>query len=180
MLAVGQRGAIRGARLVVCDSVASSPHFRFMKIFPVVLIACSIVVVSGCGKKSATGHSHAAYEHRAPHGGTLVELGEHAYTVELVRDDAAGRLTAYVLDGHAENFVRLKAPAIELIAMPGGTLTRVSLQAVANPATGETVGDTSQFAAQAEWLKTAADFSGIFSLEVRGTKFDQIEYTLPK
>src|SRR5687768_17743467 len=151
-----------------------------MKTLHVLLIAGLIAAVSGCTKKRADGEGHAGHEHRAPHGGTLVELGDHAYTVELVRDDAAGRLTAYVLDGHAENFVRLKAPTIELIAMPGGTLTRVSLQAVANPATGETVGDTSQFAAQAEWLKTAADFSGIFSLEVRGTKFDQIEYTLPK
>ena len=148
-----------------------------MKTLHVLLIAGLIATLCGCAKKRA---DHAAHEHRAPHGGTLVELGDHAYNVELVRDDTAGRLTAYVLDGHAEKFVRLKAPAIELIAMPGGKFTRVSLQAVANPATGETVGDTSQFSGQAEWLKSAPDFSGIFTLEIPGTKFEQVEYSLPK
>jgi hypothetical protein len=143
-------------------------------------VAALIFVSWGCSRSSSDGHHHAAHEHRAPHGGTLVELGDHAYTVELVRDDAAGKLTMYVLDGHAENFIRLKAHAIELVAMPGGKFTRVSLQAVANPATGETVGDTSQFTGEAEWLKSAADFSGIFTLEIRGTKFEQVEYTLPK
>ena len=151
-----------------------------MKTLHVLLIAGLIAAVSGCTKKRADGEGHAGHEHRAPHGGTLVELGDHAYNVELVRDDAAGRLTAYVLDGHAEKFVRLKAPAIELIAMPGGKFTRVSLQAVASPATGETVGDTSQFSGEAEWLKTAPDFSGIFTVEIHGTKFEQVAYSLPK
>ena len=39
------------------------------------------------------------------------------------RVPAAGKLTAYLLDGHAENFVRLKAPSIEIVAtLPGEPL----------------------------------------------------------
>jgi hypothetical protein len=151
-----------------------------MKILPVVLGLVSILAFSACGRKAADGHSHGAHAHKAPHGGTLVELGDHAYNLELVRDSAAGKLTVYVLDGHAENFVRLKVPAIELVAMPGGKFTPVSLKAVANAATGETVGDTSQFEAQADWLKTAGDFSGIVTVEIRGTKFEQVAYHLAK
>ena len=151
-----------------------------MKLLHVALVLCLVGASWGCAKKSHDHAAHAEHEHRAPHGGILVELGDHAYTVELVRDDTAGRLTAYVLDAHAENFIRIKAPSIELIAMPGGTLTRVSLQPVANPATGETVGDTSQFAAPAEWLKSAGEFAGIFTVDIRGTKFEQVEYTLSK
>ena len=138
----------------------------------------AIAAFSACGNKAE--HAHGGHVHKAPHGGTLVELGEHAYNLELVRDNAAGKLTAYVLDGHAEKFVRIKAPAIDLIAMPGGKFTPVSLKAVANSATGETVGDTSQFEAQVDWLKTAEEFAGIVTVEIKGTKFEKVEYALPK
>jgi hypothetical protein len=85
-----------------------------------------------------------------------------------------------VLDGHAENFVRIAAPTLELIAMPGGKFTALTLKAVANPSTGETAGATSQFEVQADWLKTAGDFSGILTIEIKGTKFAQVSYHLPK
>jgi len=118
--------------------------------------------------------------HVAPHGGTLIELGEHAYNVELLRDRAAGKLTAWVLDGQAENFLCLKLTSFQLNAMPGGQSTPLTMQAVANSATGETVGDTSQFEVQADWLKTAGGFSGIFTLEIKDTKFAQGTYSFPE
>jgi hypothetical protein len=152
-----------------------------MKTLYLLLAAVTIAAFTACGKN--TGHpggKQGEHVHKAPHGGTLVELGEHAYNLELVRDNATGRLTAYVLDGHAEKFVRIQSPTIELIAMPGGKFTPVSLQAVANPATGEKVGDTSQFEAQADWLKTADEFAGIVTVEIQGTKFEKVEYVLPK
>jgi hypothetical protein len=148
-----------------------------------VLLLCTVggFAFVGCGKKDPhAGHSHSTgHVHKAPHGGTLVELGDHAYNLELVRDAAAGKLTAYVLDGHAENFVRIKSPLIEVVAMPGGMRTPITLQAVANTATGETVGDTSQFEAQADWLKTAGEFAGIVTVEIRGTTFSQVAFVLP-
>ena len=139
---------------------------------------------SACAKKDDhAGHAHSAqakHVHTAPHGGTLVELGDHAFNLELVRDAATGKLTAYVLDGHAENFVRIAAPTLELIAMPGGKFTALTLKAVANPSTGETAGATSQFEVQADWLKTTANFSGIFTVEIKGTKFEKVEFHLEK
>lgn len=117
-----------------------------------------------------------SHTHTAPHGGTLLELGEHAYTLEFVRDTAAGTLTVHVLDGHAEKPIRIAAASIALIAMPGGKFTPVTLNAVANPATGETSGDTSQFTTQADWLKTAGAFSGIVTLEIKGVKFEQVGF----
>ena len=145
-------------------------------------LAAAAFFAAGCSKshdhnKKSSGDGHV---HVAPHGGTLIELGEHAYNVELLRDRAAGKLTAWVLDGHAENFVRLKLPSFQLIAMPGGQYTPLTMQAVANPAAGETIGDTSQFEVQADWLKTAGGFSGIFTVEIKGTKFEQVAYRLPE
>lgn len=137
--------------------------------------------LTGCAKSpdhalpaAAPGHVHVA-----PHGGTLIQLGEHTYNLELVRDGEAGTLTVYVLDGHAENFVRIAAPAIELSAISGGERRALTLRAIANPATGETVGDTSQFEAQADWIKKAKQFPGeITGLDLRGTKFDRVAYYL--
>lgn len=141
----------------------------------------AVIMTAGCSKSHHHGsNAHAGHAHKAPHGGILVELGDHAYNVELVRDRTAGKLSVWILDGHAENFVRLKSPTLELIAMPGGTFTRLTLQAVANPATGETIGDTSQFEVHADWLKDAGEFAGIFTVEIKGTKFEQVAYSLPE
>ena len=141
----------------------------------------SAVLVS-CGKTtppaSTAAHKH---EHQAPHGGTPVVLGNEAYHLELVRDPAAGTLSAYVLDGEMEMFIRLKAPSFEAVATVGAEKRPLTFKAVANAATGETVGDTAQFDAQADWLKTTATFDAVLtSLEIRGTKFDQVAFNFPK
>ncbi len=144
------------------------------------LLALSLFLAA-CGRKDA-GPSHpGGHVHLAPHGGTLLEIGEHAYNLELLRDAAAGKLTAWVLDGHAENFVRLKVPAIEGVATLGTGKRPFLLQAVANPATGETVGDTSQFEVQGDWLKTAEAFTvSIPALEIRGRKFGPLTANYPQ
>ena len=140
---------------------------------------------SACAKKDPhAGHDHSAHAkhaHTAPHGGTLVELGEHAFNLEFVRNAAAGKLTAYLLDGHAENFIRIYAASFEVV-IKGGTVPRtLTFKSVANTATGEMVGDTSQFEAQADWLKTTATFDAMLtSLEIRGTTFSAVAFNFPK
>lgn len=139
---------------------------------PLAVLLCLLTLV-GCAKPG--GGESGGHVHKAPHGGTLVEVGDHAYNIELVRDAAAGKLTAYVLDGHAENFVRIKAPSIELIAITGGERKPLTLKAVANSITGETVGDTSQFEAQADWLKSTGVFAGTIPvIEIKGTPFRSV------
>ena len=83
----------------------------------------------------------------APHGGQLVEVGEHGsgYNLELVLHPD-GFLQIYVLDAHAENFVRIPAPSIEIEILVEGNASRTLLcEPVADTATGETVGNTSLF-----------------------------------
>lgn len=120
------------------------------------------------------------HHHVAPHGGTLIEVGEHQSALELVRDATLGTLTVYVLDAHAENFVRVPAKSIEVIIAVKGRTEKLSLAAVANELSGETVGDTSQFTAQADWLRREGEFTGkIAALEIRGTVFKDIAFTFP-
>lgn len=154
-----------------------------MKLFFPIFGCLLIAALPGC--KRVDNHGAAGggggHVHRAPHGGTLIEVGQHAYNLELVHDRAAGKLTVYVLDAHAENFVRIPAPQIELIAITGGERRPLALQAVANTATGETVGNTSQFEAQADWLKSVTEFPGtVTEVEIRGTKFRNLAIYLRK
>lgn len=138
------------------------------------LLLASFVLAVGAAAKEAH------HVHTAPHGGTLVEVGEHQFSLEFVRDAAAGSLTLYVLDGHAENFVRLNARVIELVCEVKGRTEKLTLAAVANELSGETVGDTSQFAAQADWLKREGEFKGrIAALEIRGMAFKEIAFGFP-
>lgn len=117
------------------------------------------------------------HEHVAPHGGTLIELGEHQYQLEWVSDSGVGRLTLYVLDAHAENYVRIAMPSIVvLLKTPQGN-AEVRLQAVGNSKTGETVGDTSQFEILDGAWKGVRSFEGVFQeVLIRGTRFHDVPF----
>ncbi|MEY4939816.1 MAG: hypothetical protein RIQ93_1551 [Verrucomicrobiota bacterium] len=147
-----------------------------MKFLPLLATLTALgLVIGGCSKQESAPAAAGGHQHAAPHGGTLVEVGEHAYNIELVREAATGKMSAYVLDGHAENFVRITAPTLEVIAFTGGQRRSIVLRAVPNSGTGETVGDTSQFEGQADWLKQTDKFPGAIPLvEIRGSKFANV------
>ena len=152
-----------------------------------ILARCAVVgllslALSACTKTPPpAANPPAKHEHHAPHGGTAVVLGNESCHLELVLDAPAGRLTAYVLDGELENFIRVKAPAFEVVATIGGEKRPLTFRATGNPATGETAGDTAQFEAQADWLKTTPAFDAVLSsLAVRGTTFTAVGFNFPK
>lgn len=137
---------------------------------------------TGCSKKSGddtVGADH-AHHHPSPHGGTAVVLGDEVYQLEFVLDAGAGTMSAYVLDGHMENFVRINAPSFEVFATVSGEQRPLIFQATANSATGETVGDTSQFTAQADWLKTSTNFDAqLTQITIRGRAFSDVAFNFP-
>lgn len=146
------------------------------------LAVVSISLVAACAKHEAapTRSTPAKHEHHPPHGGTPVVLGEEIYHLELVRGDD-GRLSLYVLDGEMENFVRIAAPSITLNVTLNGATRSLQFNAVANSATGETVGDTSLFEARADWLTTTANFDAVIPrLEIRGTTFTNVSFNFPR
>jgi hypothetical protein len=151
-----------------------------MKRLPFFLSLTVAFTFAGCSKNSHD-HPHQLDEsrdhhvHQGPHNGTLVELGDHQFSIEFVHDPAAGSLTLYVLDAHAENFIRLPDRAIEALVQRNGQPTPLTLAAVANDATGETVGDTSQFTGTADWLKSPQTIElAVPALTVRGLAFQDI------
>ncbi len=164
-----------------------------MKIQSPVVTWTAILAISfvqfGCEKKEShrreRGGAHesdAHHEHTAPHGGTLVVLGEEFAHVEFVLEKATGKLTGYVLDGEAEKPVRLSQGAIELKIdrLNSGHTVALHLIAVANVLTGETQGDTSHFAGQSDELIGATEFHAAFvAIAVKGQTFVDVDFEFP-
>jgi hypothetical protein len=132
-------------------------------------------VVKAAGTSTAeTAHEH---EHKAPHGGTLVELGEEFAHIELVLDSTRGQLTAYILDGEAENALRIKQKEIGLLV----NSTSLNLIAIENALTGEKAGETSEFRLVYEPLKGEEHFTDVISMvEIKGQKFHSIKFNFPE
>lgn len=189
-----------GVCLRPVDSGGTGPKLVGMIVHRVIApLALSAVLLAGCGKKSGEvvtygskdsldakgavdGHDHAGHGHGGGHahkalmGGELVEVGEHQFNLEFKFDAARGVLQAWVLDAHAENFVRVAMPAFEVQEGDGPKRTIV-LRAVGNEITGEKPGDTSAFEAEAAWLKDVKHFDGgVKALTVRGLEFRDIDF----
>lgn len=165
---------------------------HFITIRPILVLSIvPALLCGGCGSdgksvprvetaSSAPSPDH-DHQHEAPHGGALIALGDHVAHIELVLDAAAGVLTTYVLDGEAENAVRVNAPELEIVVQPEtGDPFSVRLEAYANVLTGETVGETSEFRGQSDKLKQLEWFHGsIPALTVRGVEFRDIDFRFP-
>ena len=111
-------------------------------LFPI----ASFLFFFSCGEEQQE-KIHSAHNHPAPHGGQLVELGEHGsgFNLELVLHEQ-GFLQVYVLDAHVQNFVRISANSIDIeITNQNGTNKIITCEPVEDPITGETVGNTSLF-----------------------------------
>lgn len=131
-----------------------------------------VLLLTGCDAKPPATPPPAKHAHQAPHGGTLVELGEEFAHVELVIESATGKVTAYVLDGEAERPIRVEQKEIVLQG-------KVTLQAVGSPLTGEKPGDTSQFEGQSDALKGAKELDGtIVRIVVKGRELRDVPLRL--
>ena len=129
---------------------------------------------------AAAGDTETGHVHEAPHGGMLVELGEHFAYLELVLDAEAGSLTVYVLDAEAEQAVRITQPTIGVTfdAPERVTGQAFALAARANVLTGETVGDTSQFGVTDAALKgISVNGARISEITVKGQTFRDLVVT---
>jgi hypothetical protein len=143
------------------------------------------LVFAGCGEERSTSSNTSSkphkHHHDPPHNGTGIELGEDEFHVELVLDAANGKMQAYLLSAHMAGFVRIPAEGFEMTATIAGKEETLVFKPVANSATGEKVGDTSQFEAQAEFLKTAKTFDGVLKvITIRGKTYKDVKFNFPK
>jgi len=145
-------------------------------------IAVMVTALAGCGERKEKGSAEAPHLHVdvPPHGGTPVALGDE-YQIEWVLDASMGKLQAYILDGEMENFVRIAPASFDLRAKLPDRQADLHFKAVANSATGEKVGSTSLFEAEADWLKTNKTFDAVLpEINVEGTVYTNIAFNFPK
>lgn len=108
-------------------------------------------------------------------------LGNHAFQLEVVVNEAAERLELYVLDGEAERFVRVVDAEIPARGVAGEREWDLRFVAMANQATGETKGDSAQFAAEAKGLVAEPQFEIRFDrLELLGQVFEAVTIPYPE
>ncbi|MCE7872814.1 hypothetical protein DYH09_20860 [bacterium CPR1] len=137
------------------------------------LIALLLLAI-GCQAPSPT-HDQDGHEHKAPHGGTLIVLGEEAAHLELVLSQS-GRMTVYVLDAEAENSIRVTRG--ELTIQVDGK--PILLKAHPSELTGEKVGDCSEFQGDSS-LRDKPPFQGtVFRIEVQGRSYEKITFKYPE
>ena len=146
------------------------------------VLVLAVFTAAACGRdesamptpKTVPATADSGHAHEAPHGGTLVELGDHFGFLELVLDAEAGSLTTYVLDGAAEQAVRVAQPSIDVVFdSPSGLAGRtLQLTGRANVLTGETAGDTSEFVVAHDSLKGQSAFTArVVEVHVKGQTF---------
>jgi len=121
-------------------------------------------VLSGCSNddpkkpaEHAVGEKHADAGHpeEGPHNGHLIELGKEEYHAELVHDDAAHKVTIYLLDGAAKKAVAIADKELSVNIVVGGKPQQYKLLAV--PQSEDAAGQASRFELTNEELCEALD-----------------------
>ena len=113
-------------------------------------------------------------------GGELIAVGEHGsgYNLEIIIDEL-DRLSIYILDAHAEGFVRISQPTLVVLINENNQSMVLKLDAVADSATGETV-EHIHFRSSSS-IQVTTPFEGnikylaIGSREYNQTKFHTLE-----
>lgn len=150
-------------------------------------VVAALVLLNGCrdsgghGHPHGDGHGHSHDHHDPPHGGTPVLIAADKFHLELVLDAHAGKMQAYVLDGHLESYIEVAETGFVLVAKTGGLTEQLNFQRAPAPGSSAVPQASSLFEAHADWLKTAKQFEGgIPTITLNGTTFSNISFPFPK
>ena len=145
-----------------------------------ILIALFVVGCAEHQHDESCGSHGGLHVHEALLGGQLMALGEHGsgYNLELLIDEN-NHFSVYILDAHAENFVRIEQESLQMNLSDENT-TSLILHAVADSATGETVGNTSHFKTKGT-VEKFLPLNGIIEMiEIGSKQYSEIEFAFPK
>ncbi len=132
----------------------------------------STLLLAGCPKttemKTATDSDLAtekenaehAHEHKAPHGGHLIELGKHDGFAEVLFDSATKVITIYILGGEADVPLAIGTGDISFHMEHGDHEDEITLKA--EPQKGDAEGKSSKFVSEPnEHLSEIKDIEGL-------------------
>lgn len=122
-----------------------------------ILAICGCLILSGCVREKEFEEVNQtkpvkvdenAHVHTAPHGGQLIELGDHQYNAELVLADKKPLLTIYLLGAHAEVPVAIEDKTLTLKVEVDEKEQELTFKA--NPMEKDPEGKSSRFELDAE------------------------------
>jgi hypothetical protein len=131
----------------------------------VALVGCEHSFCDGddCGHDPGTVTQVQAHVHNhpteGPHHGDLVELGNEEFHAEIVHDDAAGTVTAYILDSSAKLAVPISATELAVNLSHDGHAEQFRLPA--NPQPSDPPGNSSRFSSIDEELARELDMEAV-------------------
>ncbi|MBN8624847.1 MAG: hypothetical protein J0M17_05085 [Planctomycetes bacterium] len=154
-------------------------HPRLHAVAALTLIGC----FAGCsddGNKKPDTHSAAekhndaegAHPEEGPHKGHLIELGKEEYHAELLHDDAAHKVTIYLLDGKAAKAVTIADNEIGVNLVVAGKPQHFKLPAVPQPE--DAAGQSSRFELTSQEFCDALDdekTTGRLNLTIAGKPY---------
>lgn len=154
----------------------------FLLLIGLVFAICLI----GCGSEEPHshdhGHSHSEpHYHEPPHGGAGVTLGDEDAHIEFLTDSETEIFYAWFFKPHMSSYLRVKFESFNIVVKRPDGEVQLKFVAVANPGTGETVGDTSQFVAKAEWIGEEKSFDAVLpEITVLGKVYRNVAFNYPK
>jgi hypothetical protein len=107
-----------------------------------------------------------------PHHGGLIELGNEEYHIEIVHDDDAGTVTAYILDSSAKLSVPISATQINVNLSHDGQAEQFAL--AVNPQSSDPPGKSSRFASSEGELVEDLDNDAVAAqivVEINGKQY---------
>jgi hypothetical protein len=109
------------------------------------------------------------HDHEAPHGGHLIELGDHQYNAEVVLEGDPKQLAVYLYDAHAENAVSIESQPLTFVPEEGEP---ISLEP--QPQEGDAEGQSSRFVGSGAGVEGLSDLEalhGSLTVTIEGTEF---------
>jgi hypothetical protein len=152
-------------------------------LLPAVLFACDKHDADHHDGDKAGEHAEEGEHTHAPliEGGALVELGDHEGNLEVHLKPDTGALEIYLVDGHATDYVRSSQASLAVTVQPAtGAPFTLTLAQIASTLSGETVGDSSKYAAQDDRLKGLKSLKGkVATVKMKGSTYPDIEIAWP-
>jgi hypothetical protein len=165
---------------MTCVHCNSADWLPFLSLHRRILLPALCVLMAGCvgGQEYDTvtsedadrAEAHADHDHHhhheAPHGGHLIELGDHKYNAEVLLEGDPKQLVVYVFDAHAENAVAIDSPSITFALEEGEPIVLA-----AQPQEGDAEGKASKFAAAETSLTDLEALHGSVKVTIEGTEY---------
>ena len=144
------------------------------------VVTLLVAFAVACSQDNDHDHDHdkdKSHAHDSKMGGKLVDL-DHVVQLEFVLDSKAGKLTAYVWDGHVENAVKVTQETIDVQVRPkGGDAFTIKLAAQTSKLSGNKPGNSSQFEAASDRLKGLDHIEGtVVRIKAKGNEWEGFEF----